>query len=161
MAGDDKAPIVLSSVRRARPSREEVDAQVAEVEAMMLAGEWLAGRSHRACAERWGVSVDVVEQRAREAGRSIRRNVDREAVTAAMIASLDTIVGLAVAEKRPRDRDLRAAVAALDLRARLLGLVTTKVDVRQDLKGLSDEELQARIDAEIAAKAERESGGDR
>ena len=135
------------------------DERVARIESMMLGGEWVAGASHAQLSREWGIGIAGIEKHASEAGRRIRRAVDPEAVTGAIIASVTAIGARAISGAKP---DYRAALQALELKARLLGLITTKVEV-SPLARLSDAELEAEIVKEAnrieAARALPEGNG--
>lgn len=108
----------------------------------MASGRWVTGKSNVAIAGKHGVSVATVKDWATSASRIIRLAVegDREDIRARMLATLDTIVAKAMRLKKPvymlsgpgveaemlDAPDLRAAVAAIDEQARLLGLIVHK-----------------------------------
>lgn len=127
----------------------------------MTAGEWVPGLSHEYVARRCGVAPATVKDWATSASRVIRLAVDgdKEDIRTRMLATLDTVIRRALGPKRG---DLRAAVAAVESQAKLLGLVVQKHDVtnRPSVAHLTREEhqaelakLKAEIDAELAREA--------
>lgn len=129
----------------ARRKREDSDAGVRDCVDLMTAGRWVTGHSNRVIAKKHGVSPATVKNWATSASRIIRASVepDREDIRARMVATLDTVVARAMRLKKPvymrgdgegvttlmDAPDLRAAVAAIDTQARLLGLVVQKHEV--------------------------------
>ena len=127
----------------------------------MVSGQWVPGASHAALGFEFGVSPLTVKDWATSASRVIRLAVDdaghREEIRARLVATLDTVIAKALGTGRP---DLKAAVSAVSEQGRLLGLVTSKVDVttKPSVTGLTrDEHLAAleQLKAEIAEEEAR------
>lgn len=157
-----------------RRTREDADAGVARCVEMMTAGEWITGQSNLAVAEEFNVSPATVKNWATNASRIIRLAIegDKEAIRARMFSQLETVVQRAMERTRPvttkapgkvtyelvPEPDLRAAVSAIDVQAKLLGLSGTRVDVvNHRVSHLSKAEheaalvtLRGEIEAELA-----------
>lgn len=169
-------------------TREDADKGVAEIVDLMTRGLWVSGPSHVEIAEKHGVSPATVKGWATSASRVIRAvmDADKDELRARMRAMLETVVhkamttrdvfttgtnekGCMVAEFRDAP-NLNAAVSAIELQAKLLGLITNKHDVTtrpsvghlsreqhaEALKKLSDEIAaeQARLEEEAIAEGE-------
>jgi hypothetical protein len=100
----------------ARARAREVDKLVLEIVQMMLVGEWVAGASHRAFADRERVTLATVERWASEAGRMLRIAPDVERHAAINIARLDAAHALA-----RRTNDVKGAVAAIAEQNKMIG----------------------------------------
>jgi uncharacterized protein YjcR len=148
---------------------------------LMADGLWVTGVSNVAIAEKHGVSVATVKAWATNASRIIRalHEGDMEEIRARSLSTLETIVATAMRTKKAvqvyrrtksgkqsmatefmDEPSLSAAVAALELRAKLLGLIVQKHDVttRPKVAHLSREEHLAeleKLEAEIAAEVKR------
>jgi transposase-like protein len=130
---------------RAPRAREDADAGVRDCLDLMTSGRGVTGKSHLEVATRHGVHPDTVKKWSTNASRIIRFAIegDVEDIRARMISTLDHIVATAMVTKKVattgegRDKvaefydapDLRAAVAAIETQARLLGLVVQKHEV--------------------------------
>lgn len=135
----------------------------------MTSGLWVAGQSHAAIAVEFGVAPATVKDWATSASRVIRAlmEADKEDIRARMLATLDTVVAKAMGKQSASMAgelydapDLKAAVAALETQAKLLGLVVTKHDVstRTSVAHLSRAEHLAELDKlakEIALESKR------
>lgn len=160
--------------------RVDADAGVRDCMELMADGLWVSGRSHADIAAKHDVSPVTVKNWATSASRVLRfaTEGDREELRARLFVTLETVIaramgrtkGVEVARKvkgrrvvrvvQFPDADLRNAVSAIAEQGRLLGLVTSKVDVttRPSVAHLSREEHLAelaKLSAEIAAETER------
>lgn len=144
--------------------RADADRGVHEIVELMTSGRWVAGAGHADIALRHGVAPATVKDWATSASRVVRLLLeeDREVWRARLVATLECVTAKAVgAKRRP---DLRAAVAAIGEQAKILGLVSQRVDVttRPSVGHLSREEHLAelaKLAAEIAAEQARLGGG--
>ncbi len=107
-------------------TREDSDQGVHECLALMTSGQWVTGKSHRELAERHDVHPDTVKKWATSASRIIRIALegDVEDIRARMVSTLEGII----ADART-GADHRAAVAAVEAQAKLMGLVVQRVEV--------------------------------
>lgn len=144
--GDEHDDETKPSMRAPR-AREDADAGVRDCLDLMTSGRWVTGRSHTEVAERHGVHPDTVKKWATNASRIIRFAIegDVEDIRARMVSTLDHIVAQAMGRTEhkvvyQRDiaqrldvevaaPDLRAAVAAIETQAKLLGLVVQKHEI--------------------------------
>lgn len=102
--------------------------------ALMTAGSWEAGASHKAVGEEFGVSPRTVEVWAANASRIIRRAMgDEDQIRTEMAASLEAMKRLALDRQAATmagelypNPDVKAAVAAVSTRAKVLGLIDRK-----------------------------------
>lgn len=106
---------------------------------LMTAGLWVAGRSHRELAAEFSVTEDTVKHWATAASRIIRMAVsgDLEDIRARMLATLDTVVRMAMTRQAATmggdlydHPDLKSAIAAIETQSKLLGLVVQKHEVQ-------------------------------
>lgn len=132
----------------ARAREERVD----HIVGLMARGEWRAAASHRDLAVLWGVSVGSVQDYAREASGILRHLVegDVEGIRAAVVASVERIRVDALANTRTwkgkqyPSPDYRSALMAVELQAKLLGLIVNKADVRvSPVDNMSEDEVNA------------------
>lgn len=138
-------------------TRVDADAGVRHCMMLMAEGMWRTKRHRAEVAALFGVSPATVKTWATTASRVLRlsQEPDMEKVRARSLASLQVIVTKALAAG-----ELRAGVSALELRAKLLGLIVQKHDVthRPKVAHLSREEhLQAleQLRTEIAEEEAR------
>lgn len=124
-------------------AREDADAGVKDIVELMTSGRWVTGASHQAIAAKHHVHPETVKKWATNASRIIRFAIegDVEEIRARMVSTLENIVSTAMTYERViTDRhgasftvaqpDLKAAVSAIDLQAKLLGLVVQKHEVQ-------------------------------
>lgn len=139
---------------RARELGETREKGVAEMVRTMANGEWVPGSSTIAFAERFGIAVGTAKDWAGEASRQLRAlaATDREELREVFVSRLARLEALALTKQaytmkgEPYDApDLRTAVAAVAEQAKLLGLVTQKVDVTARTEQLTDEQIQQRL----------------
>lgn len=159
MAKAVKTP-TISDPGRAREIREE---RVDHIVGLMSKGQWRAAASHRELIREWGVSLGAVQDYAREASGIIRHLIsdDADNVRAQIIACVEQIRFDALNATRHTLEgneydapDLHSALKAVELHAKLLGLITQKVDQRvTDAKRVLDDDLRMRILERIKAKA--------
>lgn len=172
--GDSKA----SGEPGATPARtrEHADQGVKRCIELMTEGRWVTGKSHQEIAAEFMVSPATVKDWATSASRIIRLATegDREDIRARMLATLDTVVSMAMTKQSVAfsrngsevtselypNPDLKAAVAAIAEQAKLLGLVVQKHDVttRPSVAHLSREEHEKaleQLEREIAAERAR------
>lgn len=125
----------------------------------MAAGTWVPGKSHREVATKHRVAEATVKDWATSASRVIRalHDGDIQELRALSLAQLQACVAKALTRRPP---DLRAAVAAIAERNKVLGIISHKVDVtsRPSVAHLSREEHAAelaKLSEEIAAEQAR------
>lgn len=110
---------------------------------LMAEGVFAGAFTTRRLAKDWELSVETVGEYIREAGHVIRLlgEGNAEDLKAVVIASIETIRLAAL-----QDHDWRAALTAIDLRSRLLGLfpeTRLKVEVNApDYSAATDDELR-------------------
>lgn len=168
------------SKRGAERRDETSDKAVEEIVRMMADGRWRTGASHALIARKYDVSPATVKCYATSASRVLRAlaELDKEDVKARLFATLERVVSKAMRTVKPvnftsgigRERlietklvehpSLQAAVSAIEVQAKLLGLITNKADVtvRPSVAHLTPDEHRAeleRLGAEIAAELER------
>lgn len=138
------------AVTRARPDADVVVAQVTEISELMAGGRWIRGRTERKIALKWGVAVNVVQNRAAEARRLVQHAyTNLEELRGLILAQLE---GIAVEQRR---KEARTAVAALTSIAQIAGLIVTRHTDTRPLgpdKRLSPEQRReeiARIRAQL------------
>lgn len=155
-------------------TREDADAGVIECMNLMADGLWVSGKSHAEVAAKHGVSPATVKNWATNASRILRLGTEEEAedARARCVATLDTIVAIALQKKGIRftdddeaeytlpEPDLRAAVSAVGEKAKLLGLIVQKHDVRTapkvaHLSRKEHLEQLEQLEQEIAAEVKR------
>lgn len=173
MAAKKKPPKRKAPQKR---TRRDADQGVARCMSLMADGQWVSGESHAAIAKEFGVAQATVKNWATCASRVLRQisEGDRETMRAKLFATLERVLASAMATVKPvtmrvggttwteflEAPSVQAAVSAIDVQARLLGLVTHKVDVTQrpSVAYLSrDEHLAelAKLEGEIAAEKAR------
>lgn len=131
-------------VEKRRTDPAEVARQVTEIARVMSAGEWRPGHSHRDLAERWGVSITVVERRAAEASREVRRALgDPEELRSHVLSQLSVIVADARAAG-----DQKTAVIALRTISDIAGIVIQKHSHRVELEveKMTPDQVWARLE---------------
>jgi hypothetical protein len=125
------------------PREQRID----EIVGMMSQGQWFAGASHRALAQRWGIHPGTVEHLAAEANRLLRfvfRNDDdsQKDLRARTLQNFEVIRVKALVAGTPSA--LRVSLDANEMLARYLGFEPPKrVQVSKDdeLGNLTDEQL--------------------
>lgn len=141
---------------RARPAAGTTKAvlresHVREIMRVMAAGGWRTGLSHAQFAASWRASEDTVRRVAGEASRRLRALAGEhdDEIRGRLLAEVERIGELAIdpGQERP---DYRAALVAIELRAKLLGTLTHNVKI-EGFGQLSDEELR-RQHAEMLAR---------
>lgn len=145
--------------RAARQLREQ---RVDKIVGLMSHGKWNGAASHRDLGAQWGVSMHAVAEYAREASGIVRRVVEGNAgdIRAEIFAGLERIRVVAMKLVKPmrvgpdiyEDRvvpDLPSAIRAYELRAKMLGLMIDRVEVSQEIAGLSREETIVRLRAAL------------
>lgn len=143
------------STTRARV-REDADRGIHEIVELMASGHWVTGASHERIAKKHGVSPATVKNWATTASRVLRSLLEEDSdnLRARLVATLDVVVHRALS---PKGADLRAATMAIGEQAKLLGLQSSKLDVKHSgaMLGMTREQhLQAlnELKAEIAAE---------
>lgn len=104
----------------APPVEERVDALLE----MMAKGEYRGMSTVAKLAEQWGVSSRTVEAHAAEASRSIKRELDRDALTGFIVSSLARVMSTG------KDTDV---VKAADVLAKVTELYTKKTSTTLDI----------------------------
>ena len=106
---------------------------VRECVLLMTEGKWVRGKTVYEIAAKYSVHEDTAKHWSAEASRVVRSAIegDREEIRARMVATLDSII-LAQASAEPR-----AAVSAIELQAKLLGLLTQQVHVSGSLEQMA------------------------
>lgn len=137
-----------------------VEQRVDEITRMMAAGEWSSAASALQLAERWGVSTRTIHSHAAEAARKIRELVreNKDEVFAVLLGSLARITQVMVqaVEEPPSVSDsgtrttdragcARAAIAALELQAKLLRVDEDPRVRIPDMSGVPLEEKKRRL----------------
>lgn len=133
-----------------RTRKTETEQRVDRIIDMMTSGTWVAGRSHRALGQEWGITVTTVERLAAEASRVLRRVTrdDEDAIRTRMLAGIEAIRVRAELKTKARTRrvsgangrvryeevsvpdpDYQTALKAYELQAKLLGMLRPDVDV--------------------------------
>lgn len=147
MKKDSLAQQASVSPARARP-QEELDAIIGMVMSDMCEGRWRTGASHREYAEKYGVTVSAVQDWASKAAlvlRKLRGDVDE--VRDAILAGIEYCQKLALEVDKDGHRDLKAALAALELRAKVFGaMAPTKVE-QVPTQTVTLEELRSTLNA--------------
>jgi len=146
--------------RVTRAKKGDLDAGVERCIALMTAGSWEAGASHKLVAEEFSVSPRTVETWASVASKIIRRAMgDEEQIRTEMAASLEAMKRLALDRQAATmagelypNPDVKAAVAAVATRAKVLGLVDRKEPERPTAlpADMSPEQMLAYLDERIA-----------
>jgi hypothetical protein len=122
--------------------------RIDEILGMMVQGQWFAGASHRALAQRWGIVPGTVEHLAAEANRLLRfvfRTDDegRKDLVARVLQNFEVIRVRGMVGGSPAH--LRVALDANETLARYLGLEPPKqmrVRAEDELDGLTPEQLE-------------------
>jgi uncharacterized protein YjcR len=168
------------AAKKPKRTRADADEGVRACMDLMADGLWVSGKSHADIAARFGVAPATVKDWATSASRVLRLAVegDREDLRARLVTTLENVVAEAMRTVKPvvvrsivRGKvrqvtemlpapSLSAAVEAVATQGRLLGLITSKVDVttRPSVAHLSREEHAAelaKLSAEIAAEQAR------
>ena len=158
----------------------EMERRVRRVMALMVSGNWLPGASHTALMQEWDVSMTVVRTVAAEAHRLIRfaANDDKEQVRDLILAGIASVRVRSRQRKRTymrkdgtpltvEDPDFDAELRALELTAKMHGLLSHKVEVSAGVPldaqftGWSDEELEAfAADGTMPRRLRRGGDGD-
>jgi len=136
-------------------ARAVKDQRVDHIVRLMAHGEWHGAGSHHELSDAWGVSIAAVQEYARIASGIIRVVVEGnpDEVRAEIIAGIEAIKAQAI-----KQRELRTALQAVDLKARMLGLITNKVEARVEAaQKLSDAALEDAILAEAEAIKQRKA----
>ena len=108
-----------------RSTRRQVTERLEVIEQLMRRAQWDRGRTSRALAKEWGVSLEAVNDYAAEASKRVREDVtDPEQVTLSVSAALSTIV-----RESMRDGDRRNAIKAGETWARVAGALVQKHEV--------------------------------
>jgi hypothetical protein len=136
---------------------ERKEARVDAVRAVVVAGEWIQGRTSPALAAAWDVSESAVRAYYSEVLRGLLRDTmeSREELRAELSNSLQVILRGAM-----EDRDYRAAILAVKTRAQILGMLVNQHEVRsfdamlRGVGSMSKEELADRA-REIADKIQQ------
>jgi hypothetical protein len=136
--------------RRDRTAKTETEQRVDRIMDMMTTGTWVPGRSHRALAAEWSLTITTVERLAAEASRILRRvsRGDEDEIRTRMCAGIEAIRVRAELKTKARTRrvtdargrvryeeitvpdpDYQTALKAYELQAKLLGLLRPDVDV--------------------------------
>jgi hypothetical protein len=130
-------------------ARAQRDQRVDIVLDRMTAGEWQGTRTARELAASWECSLGAVQDYAREASGIIRKVIEGDA--ADLRAQL--LTGLADLKRRALEAcDLKAALGAFELEAKVLGLITQKVSHKVDAGApKSTAEAKAELRSMLAA----------
>lgn len=107
----------------------------------MAAGQWVRGVTVGEVAHEFDVDIRTAETWAATASRLVRLSIegDREEIRARMLATLDTIIA------KHAGGEPRAAVAAIELQAKLLGLTTAHVHVTGSLEQMARGGVEDRL----------------
>lgn len=152
---------------RAR-TRDDADRGIRRIVELMTSGGWVSGRSHVEMAAELGVSPATVKDYATAASRLIRLAVEQDPgeIRARILSSLEHATHLAFSKRAATSEgdlydspDVRSAVSALEVQARILGLITHRHEVKDvNVTHLSREEHLAelaRLKTEIEAEEQR------
>ncbi len=160
-----QVPVTLSDTRLAQaqtisPARvESSDLRVEFVWDMMIAGEYIRGRTDKELARVWGIGVDAVHQYTAVASKLIRlqyapeRNEETKALMLHRILHIgeasmnrtEEVVDVKGNIHEVRRPDMRTALASIVEFSQLLGIRTNKHEVRVTASDLSDAELHERL----------------
>lgn len=146
-------------------TRVDADAGVRRCMELMTSGKWVSGKSHAEVAAEHGVEPVTVKAWATSASRVIRRLAEEDLpeIRARILAGLERAVAMAFERQgmslkgEPYDNpDVRGAVAALEVQAKILGLITQKHEVtKPNVTAMTREqhlEALAKLREEIAAE---------
>ena len=155
--GGERAQRATTSAEPRGPAKAELrEARVRRVMEIMAACEWRTGKSHAELASEWGIAEETVGEVAGEAARRLRALAgEHEAeIVGRMLAEIERIGGMALEATRATNEgvvypapDLRAALAAIELRAKLFGVGVTNVRISEEVAKLSNDELKRLYDA--------------
>ena len=112
--------------------RERVD----HIEALMLAGEWVRGKTGPGLAKEWGVHPGTVEHDAAEASRRIRDAMSDEEYRSICIADLHRITDSAIESEQ-----YTPAVNAVRLRLEARALLKQRHEVHGEVRVLPPHEI--------------------
>jgi hypothetical protein len=117
-------------------ARAELDGIVRGIMDAMCSGAWQTGKSHRELADKHKVELATVRAWAADASRMLRLcRGDEQEIRDEILAGVENCHRFALEEK-----DVRSALAALELRTKVLGLLVTKVqDVTPPKEQLLDQ----------------------
>src|SRR5262245_36336752 len=162
------APAPPNEFEQWRASLTPREQRVDEVLQMMQAGEWHAGRSHQALAEKWGVHPGTVEHIAAEANRLLRHafRSDPEARDEALAECLSTFRTVRLRMLANGSvAALRVACDAAEAFGRYMGIEppkNVKLQTRDEFDDLELDELrvvaEGGIEALRALRASRREG---
>lgn len=129
-------------------TRTPRELRVDEVVEIMAAGQWRAGHSHRALAQKWGVVPGTVEHIAAEANRLLRHAFRAEPdargeILAQCLATFDGIRQRMLANGTVAA--MRVAIDAAEAFLKYMGLEpprNVKLSTQDEFEGLTDDELE-------------------
>lgn len=130
---------------RAMLPQAELDEVIRGIMKDMCEGRWRTGPSHEALAKKYGVTIAGVQAWAAKASlvlRQLRGDVDH--VREQILLGIDLCQDLALREDEMGRRDLKAALQALELRAKVFGVMAPKqVEVSHQPVEVDIDELRA------------------
>lgn len=164
-ATDDqqKATVDASPKSRApaRVSKETrlTEERVTRIVDMMATGTWVTGKSGRALAQEWGISVSRVEQLSAEASRIVKRAVgDPQAVRTMMMATLHEIVARGM-----KKGEMRTAIEAIRTVGSWMGFARDRLQLENgpdEFTGWTNEEIARYVETgEIPLRHRKGRGG--
>jgi hypothetical protein len=136
---------------RAR-AKIEREVRVDRVLSLMSRGAWFGVRTTRELATEWSCSQGAVNDYAREASGIIRHVLsdDVEELRAQLLLGAEDIRRRAL--RKSGGSDLRSALGALELRAKVLGLVVQRIDAKVTTSApRTPAEAQAQLEAMLEA----------
>lgn len=141
--------------------RDTTRTRVSEIVRIMSEGLWKSGVTDVELRNKWGIKKDRMNQLCAEASRRISDAVEADggdAIRATVIAAIEGVRVAAI-----NGKNLRAAIDALELQARIHGLLVHKTEAKVQmakLEGLTDAELAEQLEAEAARLRERAKEGE-
>ncbi len=132
-----------SLARAEKYDSEQVIEQIREIAELMSLGQWQLGVTENLLAQRWGITVSSIRNRAAEARRLVAGAFgDTDDLRGNVLAQLSGIAG------EQRTKEPRTAVSALMGIAAVAGLIVTGRDPTREPRGnktLSPSERRAEI----------------
>ena len=116
------------------PPRATVEERVAYIADLMRRGRWVKRETQRELSAAWGVAVETVQGYSAEASRSLRVDPEeRDALRAELATYAARLRRIATRERSEVTglRNVEAALKAIELHARLVGLDTAAVQGAQ------------------------------
>jgi hypothetical protein len=136
------------SPARARP-QAELDAIIGGIMTDMCEGRWRTGASHRELSEQHGVTIAAVQDWASKAALVLRKlRGDADEVRDAILSGIEYCQKLALEADEDGRRDLKAALSALELRAKVFGVMApTKLETTTTVQTIELSELKTLLNS--------------